>query len=242
MPYIDTGGNKPVLVLIHGLGGRKEAWSRQMVLANRYRLIIPDLRGHGDSPIITDISTRTLMEDVIGLLRHLGIEEAHFCGLSLGGAIVQEIMKWYPSFVLSTILANTTSIFPTYITSMTVRELGHTLAALDDDAFIEGICNRGLYNKHLIDEAKEGFNINRHTYLKISQSTVGKNYLPTIAMFNKPLMIITSSKDVVVPPQTSLLTYAFKPCATLKYFENCGHLSYIDRSDDFNEAIYSFLK
>lgn len=241
MPYIDTGGDLPVLVLIHGLGSRKEAWGRQMPLAKHFRLVVPDLRGHGGSPFTTDINPRHLMEDVVGLLRSLGISQAHFCGLSLGGAIVQEAMNWYPSLVQSAILANTTSIFPTYFTSMTVSELGHSLSALSDEEFIHGICSRGLYNKHLIDEATNGFKLNRHTYIKTSQGTVGKNYLPTIAMFRKPMMIITSSHDVVVPAQTSLITSVFKPTAKIVYLENCGHLSYLDRSEDFNNAILSFL-
>src|SRR4051794_16937844 len=94
--YIDTGGKKEPLVLIHGLSSKKEAWKKQMKLSKNYRLIIPDLRGHGENEITEDITLDTLSQDIIDLLNKLNIVKAHFCGLSLGGMVVQEILRKKP--------------------------------------------------------------------------------------------------------------------------------------------------
>jgi 3-oxoadipate enol-lactonase len=183
----------------------------------------------------------TLGMDVINLLRKLGIKEADFLGLSLGGAVVQEIMAQNPKMVRSVILANTVSAFPTCFTRETVKELQRALDSLTDNEFIEAVCKRGLYNKSLVNEAMEGFKIRRDTYIQTAKATVGANYLPTIMLFRKPILIITASHDTVTPSQNALVTYMFNPFARVKYLSNCGHLSNIDKSEEFNEAVLDFL-
>jgi 3-oxoadipate enol-lactonase len=239
--YIDTGGNKPVLVLVHGIGSRKESWKSQLSLAEHRRLIIPDLRGHGENQVTEDITMRNLGLDIINLLESLDIKEADFLGLSLGGAVVKEIASIKPNIVRSMILANTASVFPTFITKSTVEELQNALEWLTDDDFIKGICMRGLYDKTLLEEAREGFKLRRDTYIETAKATVGVNYLPTIMFFRKPILIITSSHDTVTPSQNAMLTYMFNPFAKFKYISNCGHLSNIDKPEEFNRTVLNFL-
>ena len=241
MSYIDTGGDKPVLILIHGLGGTKEAWQSQMVLAKYYRLVIPDLRGHGESMITTNINLPNFAKDIKELMNRLGIKKAHFLGLSLGGAIVQQFMRDYPQMMLSAILANTVSYFPTYITCNTVTELDKALEIASDEEFIVNICNRGLVNKDLIPEALKGFKLRRETYIETARATVGANYLTTIAWFRKPLLLICSSDDVVTPYYNTLATYMFNSFASIEFLKDCGHLSYLDKKDEFNRIVTNFL-
>ncbi|HEY6891683.1 MAG TPA: 3-oxoadipate enol-lactonase [Solirubrobacter sp.] len=77
----------PVLVLSNSLGTTHEMWDAQAdALAERFRLVRYDTRGHGGSP--TPHGPYTIDEvggDVIDLLDHLGVEKAHVAGLSLGG-------------------------------------------------------------------------------------------------------------------------------------------------------------
>jgi len=77
----------PVLVLSNSLGSTLAMWEPQAdALAERFRLIRYDTRGHGASPVppgpysIDDVGA-----DLIALLDHLGVERAHVAGLSLGG-------------------------------------------------------------------------------------------------------------------------------------------------------------
>ncbi len=243
MSYIDTGGtNKEVLVLIHGLGGRKEYWDAQLPLAKYYRLIILDLRGHGEDEHIDNITIETSADDVITLLDKLGIEQAHFLGHSLGGAIVQQIMVLRPDLFKSMILANTTSIFPRYIVEQTVGHLETNLGRVTDFGFMRAVCERGLYNEEFIDEAMNGFKMRRDTYIQVAKDTIGKNFLPYIMFFRKPILLISSSHDIVTPPQNKLMTFMFNPFARTRYMSNCGHLSNIDKRDEFNRIILDFIK
>jgi pimeloyl-ACP methyl ester carboxylesterase len=47
--YLDTGGSKPLLILLHGFTGSSDVWQRNVPAFKEYRVIAPDLRGHGNS-------------------------------------------------------------------------------------------------------------------------------------------------------------------------------------------------
>lgn len=79
--------NAPVVVLSNSLGSTHTMWDAQIeALSERFRVVRYDTRGHGGSPVPQgpyDIDD--LADDVVALLDRLGVERAHFVGLSLGG-------------------------------------------------------------------------------------------------------------------------------------------------------------
>ncbi|HEX8010527.1 MAG TPA: 3-oxoadipate enol-lactonase [Casimicrobiaceae bacterium] len=99
----------PVVVLSHGLGLALGMWDAQVPeLARRFRVLRYDARGHGASSIPPHASSiADLGRDVVGLLHHLHIERAHFCGLSLGGMTGIWLAAHAPQWIASLALANT---------------------------------------------------------------------------------------------------------------------------------------
>lgn len=86
--HVVTGpADAPALVLSNSLGADLRMWDPQAdALAERFRLVRYDTRGHGQSPVPDGPYTIDhLGQDLIGLLDHLEIERAHVAGLSLGG-------------------------------------------------------------------------------------------------------------------------------------------------------------
>jgi 3-oxoadipate enol-lactonase len=79
----------PVLVLSHSVGLSRAAWDAQLpVLAERFRVLRHDHRGHGESEAPPGPYTvEELASDLLDLLDRLGIERVSLCGLSLGGAV-----------------------------------------------------------------------------------------------------------------------------------------------------------
>lgn len=77
----------PVVVLSNSLGSTWGMWDAQAdALAERFRVVRYDTRGHGDSPVPPGpYAIDDLADDVVALLDRLGVERAHFVGLSLGG-------------------------------------------------------------------------------------------------------------------------------------------------------------
>ena len=83
----DDAGSGPAIVLIHGHPFNRSMWAPQVApLRDRYRVIVPDLRGYGQSPVTPGLVTMAeLAADIRGLLDRLGVESAALAGLSMGG-------------------------------------------------------------------------------------------------------------------------------------------------------------
>jgi pimeloyl-ACP methyl ester carboxylesterase len=87
----DRVGSGPPLVLLHGVGHRRQAWTAVVnLLRNRRELIMIDLPGHGESPPL-ELKGRepvqAMAEDVIAFFDELGLDRPHVAGNSLGGAL-----------------------------------------------------------------------------------------------------------------------------------------------------------
>ncbi|NKR69537.1 alpha/beta fold hydrolase [Prescottella equi] len=98
--FVDVGSGPPV-VLVHGLLGSHESWGPQISqLSRKYRVVAPDLFGHGasDKPA-GDYSLSSHAATLRDLVEHLGIPSASFVGHSLGGGIVMQLTYLFPERV-----------------------------------------------------------------------------------------------------------------------------------------------
>lgn len=105
----EVHGQGEPLLLIHGAGISRQEWQPQIEpLGRSFRLIIPDVRGHGDSgQTPAPYSMALFAEDMMGLLDHLKISQVLICGHSMGGAIAQQMAANHPERVKKLILAET---------------------------------------------------------------------------------------------------------------------------------------
>jgi pimeloyl-ACP methyl ester carboxylesterase len=111
--YADWGGEDlPPLILIHGGNDHCRNWDRlASSLSERYRVIAPDLRGHGDSGWSNDghYSVTAHVFDLLALHAALGIESAPIVGHSFGGWVALRFAGLYPSAVTRLILLESAS-------------------------------------------------------------------------------------------------------------------------------------
>ncbi|WP_182006239.1 alpha/beta fold hydrolase [Priestia aryabhattai] len=246
MSYLDTGGNKEVLVMIHGLGSKRQSWDFQVnELSKHYRLIIPNLRGHADDKINYNITLQTMAADIIDLLDSLHIKECHFIGLSLGGIVVQELLHSYPRYVKSIILSNTASILPYWIGKYTVDQRMDKLGNMDDKDYEYSAtknCLHGYYPDSYIHKISNMFlDVNRNTYMQAASAPLGINYTNTLIHNSKPMLVIGSIFDRVTPYINTLTTYMLARNAKLKTFYNSGHIPNIEEPEEFNKCVLEFL-
>lgn len=118
MPHVDNQGVRITyrlygegepLVLIHGWSCEGRYWDEfgyTTKLSAEYKVIVPDLRGHGDSetPGNEDFTDRAFASDVIAVLDDLAIDSAHVFGYSLGGWVVFELAANHSSRIRSIIV------------------------------------------------------------------------------------------------------------------------------------------
>jgi pimeloyl-ACP methyl ester carboxylesterase len=106
--YVDEGTGEPI-ILLHGNGGRLEAWRDSGVVANLvrdYRVIAFDARGHGKSgkPHEPAAYGAEMGLDAVRLLDHLRIKRAHIVGYSMGAVTVAKLLTTHPDrFITATL-------------------------------------------------------------------------------------------------------------------------------------------
>lgn len=244
MHYLDEGKGE-VLVLIHGLGSKKESWKHQMELSDKYRLIVPDLRGHGESDVTENISIPQFARDVIALLEKLNIEKAHFCGLSMGGLVVQEIYRQKRRIVATLTLSNTFSYSPIMLKNLLLKPRLKQFYNTPAEEYLEGAAKRCLHpnNHHMAEDVKGALMLKEETYIKSAKAALNVNFLPMLPFVRVPVMIIGSVRDKVVPFLAAKQTYLFAPKCKTKFvfFKDAGHVPNLEKKETYNLELRTFL-
>lgn len=242
MHYLDLGKGE-VVVLIHGLGSKKEAWTNQFELAEHYRLVIPDVRGHGESNETTDINIQRFASDIITLLDSLKVQKAHICGHSMGGIVAQEIVKQAPERVISLILSNTMSYVPTFFGTIIHNMRKSRLEKVLPKRYTYQSAKRTVYTKtpELINEVQEALRFKPQTYIPSYASIIKTNYLNFLPTIKQRTLVITSREDKIVPYFLSKQTKSLLPNSEMHVFAKTGHMPNIERKEEYNEILIQFL-
>ena len=104
----------PALLLLHSLGTSLDVWDAQAAgLGNAFRVIRPDLRGHGLTETTAGpYSIEGMARDALAVVDALGVARAHVAGLSIGGLIAQSMAHQAPGRVAGLILCDTAMAIP----------------------------------------------------------------------------------------------------------------------------------
>ncbi len=107
--YDNENYDKPTIVMLHGYTANKNVWVRfAKPLSKHYRVIIPDMAGHGDTAFQSgsDYSIPAQAKRVVALIDALNIDQIHIIGNSMGGFIAATFAKDYPERTLSAALVD----------------------------------------------------------------------------------------------------------------------------------------
>lgn len=95
----------PPLIILHGFDAHSRSWDHvAAALSDRYHMIVPDIRGNGESSWATEYSWQWFMADTLGLMDALGIRQAVLCGHSMGGRTSYMLASRYPERVTKLII------------------------------------------------------------------------------------------------------------------------------------------
>ncbi|NME57574.1 alpha/beta hydrolase [Dorea formicigenerans] len=116
--HVQTFGSGVPIIMIMGLGAPGDKWKHNYELLSKwFWCIVPDNRGAGlsDKPEGESYTTEQMADDIIGIMDALDIKKAHVMGVSMGGAIAQQVALKVPDRVLSLILTSTfASVSPAF--------------------------------------------------------------------------------------------------------------------------------
>ena len=251
MAYTDAGIGRPV-VLIHGYPFNRTLWNEQVAaLSNSYRVIAPDLRGFGESDASAGPATMNQMaQDVALLLDHLGIARATIAGLSMGGYVALAFYKQLPSCVRALVLADTRA-------QADSEEAKQTRAQQAEKALAEGMAGIAdamlpkLLTPEIVSKRPEVVKRVRDMMLKtkpegaaaalrgMAERDDQTDLLPKISV---PVLILVGAEDAITPVADSEKMQQAIAGSRLVVLENAGHVSNIERTEQFNQALLEFLK
>lgn len=236
----------PVLVLSHALGVDLTIWEPQLAaLASHVRVLRYDTRGHGGSSVAGGHYTAAgLGRDVLALLDALGIEQASFCGLSMGGVVGQWLGIHAQDRIRRLVLANTAAKIGSEEAWNSRIE---TVLRDGLDPVIPGTLERWFTAPF---RAAEPETIAHTAALLRATSTKGyaaccaairdADFRSGIKRIKIPSLIIAGRED----PVTSIQDGAFlaESITGSRYVElAAAHLSNVEAAGAFNEALLAFL-
>lgn len=248
--HTDAGPDAPWVVLVHGLGYARWGWEPVTAsLAERYRLVLLDNRGIGESDAPPGpYTTAELAGDVAAVLDDAGVDRAVLVATSLGGMIAQELAIGHPDRLDALVLVCTTPggdlAFP--FPEQTQR----LLAELPDLDPREGL-ERAVRNA-LSDDAPDELvdRIMAHR-LAAPPDPVGWQAQAAAAgahdagerlhLVTVPTLVVHGTEDVVVDPRNADVLAEHLPAAAVVRIAGAGHLLFWERPAEFLGHLEDFL-
>jgi 3-oxoadipate enol-lactonase len=244
---IDGQAEKPVLVLSNSIGTTLEMWDGQVPeLLRHFRVLRYDMRGHGATGVPAgSYSIGRLGRDVIELLDALGIERAHFCGVSLGGMVGQWLGIHVPEKIDRLILCNT-SAFLGPAAQFDAR-IASVLAASDMSETAEMFLRNWFPAEWLTNESPLIAPFRAALLATDPRGLAGcyaavrdMDMRRTVALIQSPTLVIGGRYDTVTLPGHSEHIAATVPGAKLLLLP-AVHLSNIEYPVEFLKAVLDVL-
>ena len=246
--YFIERGSGPPLLLVHGLMATGEMFEPITgQLAGHHHLIIPDLRGHGQSRKLPPPYTPVQMaSDLARLLDHLGIESASVLGDSMGGAIAQQFVLDYPKRCDRLVLASTyTYNFETFGEKFVGRLLPFAVRVLGLRRFAKLVTTQGT--KQLSKERADWLaDLIAGQDLKLMLSALREAVIKfdsrrRLTEIKSPTLIIAGAIDHGDIRQAKMLNDGITG-SQLVIIENADHALLWGHTDEFLRIVEKFLK
>jgi len=251
LAYTDAGLGLPV-VLLHGYPFNRTLWNEQVAaLSNSYRVITPDLRGHGESDASPGAATMNRMaQDVAALLDHLEISRAVIGGLSMGGYVALAFYKQFPSRVRALILADTRAQADTEEGKQTRHQQAEKALAEGMAGIADAMLPK-LLTPDTVSKRPEVVKRVRDMMLKTKPEGAAGALLgmaerddqtPLLSQISCPALILVGQEDAITPVKDSEKMHREIAGSRLVVMGNAAHVSNLERTEQFNEELTRFLK
>lgn len=237
------GGDATPIVFLHGVGSDKSVWRPQLDHFSRTRRAVAlDYPGYGDSDPAPKGTTRDdYASAIISAMHELGIDRAHICGLSLGGVVAIAIHHADASCCASLILADTFAVHPEgraiYERSITASENLRAAAEARVDVLLARPASPRVRSEVVETMARIGplaYRIGAEAVWLADQRDRAQE-------IDVPTLILCGDRDLVTPPELSNALLDLVPEARLQLIQGAGHISNLERPDEFNQAVEDFL-
>jgi 3-oxoadipate enol-lactonase len=247
--FTDSGGPGEAVLLVHAIGCDLRMWDALGAeLAPRYRVVRMDVRGHGRSPVTPGpYSFDQLADDARDVLDALGIDKAHWVGLSMGGMIGQAFALRHRERLLKLVLASTTSSYGAEGPKMwearakAVHEGG--MAAITELAMQRYFSDDfRVSSSDVVERIGAGFLATDPAgYIACCNAIRNLDFTVDLQRIKAPTLVIAGEKDVGTPVAMSKAIAEAIPGAKLAVIPGAAHLSAVEDPAAFDKLVLDFL-
>jgi pimeloyl-ACP methyl ester carboxylesterase len=248
------GEDKEWVVFVHGAGGSSSIWYRQLKMFRKhFNVLLVDLRGHGRSKDLLEdyvksrYSFRDVTADLLEVIEHLNIRQAHYVGVSMGTIIIRTLGEIAPHKLKSMILCG--AIARLNIRSRLLVFLGHCVKRI-----VPFIWLYRLFAWIIMPNPRDA--LSRNLFIREAKKLYKKEFLKWFRLTYEvnPLLRYFKEKEIAVPTLYIMGDgdYMFLPPvrkivqehqhAILKVVENCGHVCNVEKPDIFNKLAIGFIQ
>jgi non-heme chloroperoxidase len=250
--YRDLGAGRPV-VLLHGWTMTHQVWDRTVQdLASRFRLILPDLRGHGESDKpVGDYAPDRHAADVHALMAQLDLRDVTLIGWSFGGTTALCVAQEYPDRLAQLVLINAAA--PKYLATAEFPD-GHSESTLqewlvrerDGLAAWRRFCMEAMphrpYDELFVQWLwTQSMQSPSWAAAPMLEAYARADLRPGLDAMRIPTLILHGAHDVFCSPAAARYLAAQIPDAELIEFPDCGHSPQWEDPERCAEALDAFL-
>lgn len=250
--YTETGGSGVPVVLLHAFPFNSTMWEPQIeALGDRFRLIVPDLKGFGESDAPDDEASYSMdayADEVKAFLEDIGISRFVLAGLSMGGYIALAFMRRHPDGVLGLILSDTRAeADPPEGKEKRTNQQGQVRAegtsGLIDLLTGALLAESTRTNKpDVVDRAKRAMDNPPAGFVGALEAMKGRiDSTESLAEVTVPTLVIVGEHDAITPPDAARTLHEHIGGSRLVVIPEAGHISNLEAPEAFNGAVAEFL-
>jgi 3-oxoadipate enol-lactonase len=253
MVYTDAGRGA-TFVLLHGFPFNRSMWREQVrVSGETCRVVAPDLRGQGETSLGGTDGAATMEEmaaDVAALLDELSVDRAVVGGLSMGGYVALAFCRAFPERVGALVLADTRAQGDADDARRT-REEAARRALAEGMAPIADAMLPKLLSAETLERRPETVERVREMILATKPEgaaaalrgmALRRDQTDLLQEIEAPTLIVVGGEDVITPPAEAESTRGQIKGSRLFVVEGAGHLSNVERPEEFNRALVDFMR
>ena len=245
MDEAGAGDAVPILFL-HGVGSDKSVWAPQLAhFGQSRRAVAFDYPGYGDSdPAAAGTTRDDFAAAILAAMDALAIDRAHVCGLSLGGVIAIAMYAAAPERFASLIIADSFAVHPdgpaiferatNASRTLTMKQLAEQRTPF--------LVAPGTSEKLRDEICRTMARINPDAFRIGTEAVWLADQRDRVARIAVPTLVLVGDQDTITPPALSEELARAIPGARLQILVGAGHLTNIEKPDEFNEVVETFVE
>ena len=248
----------PAIFFIHGWSQHHLCWSKQLnsPLADEFRLVAMDLRGHGQSEAPSNsesyTSGRLWADDIAAVIESLALKSPTLVGWSYGGLVIGDYLRAYGDEVIAAInlVGGAVGIGPRWIGPLIGQDfVEFAPLAVSEDQTVALKAMQTLLRRMIVGEVPAETAELALAWSMLTPAAVrghlisrDEDYLPDYAAVTKPLLVTYGAADVIVLPAMAKALKEACATARLSEYPETGHVPFLEQAERFNNELAAFAR